>query len=170
MTIKINQELCARCGLCMDECPSDAISISNGWAVVDQKRCTGCEICVEVCPNGAIEVCDEQPKIEIIPGQQAVRKPIPLQGQVLYPAPVSSVRKLAPIAAAALAYMGREVMPRFIDVVVSAIENKVSRTAEHENISLTPGLNPQINRERGSGRQIRYRGGRGNFKNRKGRR
>ena len=181
MTIKINQELCAGCGLCMDECPSDAISISNGWAVVDQKRCTGCEICVKVCPNGAIEVCDEQPKIEIIPGQQAVRKPIPLQGQVLYPAPVSSVRKLAPIASAALAYMGREVVPKVMDAMVTALENRLARTASHENISLDPNPNPEelhwigskaapMNSRRGRGKQIRNRGGRGNFRNRKGRR
>lgn len=170
MTIKINQDLCAGCCLCMNECPSNAITMSNGWAIIDQKHCTGCKTCIEVCPNGAIEVLEEQRQAEFIPGGQVIQNPAPIQGQVLYPAPISSARKLAPIASAALAYMGREVMPRFIDVVVSAIENKVSRTAEHENISLTPGLNPQIHRERGSGRQIHYRGGRGNFRNRKGRR
>ncbi len=181
MTIKINQDLCAGCGLCMDECPADAIYMSNGWAVVDQERCTGCEICVEVCPNGAIEMLVEQPKVELIPGGQAVRKPIPLQGQVLSLAPASSVRKLAPIASAALAYMGREVVPRMMDAMVTALENRLARTASHENISLEPTPNPgelhwigsketPMNSRRGRGKQIRNRGGRGNFRNRKGRR
>lgn len=181
MTIKINQDLCAGCGLCMEECPSDAITMSNNWPLIDQERCNGCEICVEICPNGAIEVLEKQSQVEIVPGGQMLQKPAPIQGQVLYPAPVSNRSKLAPIASAALAYMGREVFPRVVDAMVTALENRLARTASHENISLDPTTNAgglhwigskeaSINSRRGRGKQTRYRGGRGNFRNRKGRR
>lgn len=181
MTIKINQDLCAGCGICMDDCPAGAIFMTNGWAVIDQKNCTGCKTCVDVCPNGAIEVLENQPEVEIIQSWQVDQVPAPIQGQVLSPAPASSVRKLAPIASAALAYMGREVVPRVVDAMVTALENRVSRTASHENISLDPTPNPGElhwigskevpgKSRRGRGKQIRNRGGRGNFRNQKGRR
>lgn len=51
----VNREECSGCGLCMDECPADAIVLDDdGIAVVDGDECTECGACVDVCPNVAI--------------------------------------------------------------------------------------------------------------------
>jgi len=52
--IRVIQEFCMGCGLCVAQCPQDAIWLIFGKAWVDQGRCTLCYNCIEVCPQGAI--------------------------------------------------------------------------------------------------------------------
>jgi Pyruvate/2-oxoacid:ferredoxin oxidoreductase delta subunit len=47
---------CIACKKCERECPSDAIHVIDGVAVVDYERCTGCGTCVTVCPQRCIDV------------------------------------------------------------------------------------------------------------------
>ncbi len=62
--IEIEVERCKGCGLCVDVCPEDCLSIGNevnsaGWrvvAVVEPDKCKGCAMCAETCPDVAIEV------------------------------------------------------------------------------------------------------------------
>lgn len=62
--IKINQEYCKGCQLCISFCPKGSIGMSKninaaGYQTVtfDSSRdCTGCAICALVCPEVAIEV------------------------------------------------------------------------------------------------------------------
>ena len=51
---KINFDICKGCGICMYECPNDAITIKDQKAKIIRALCDGCEVCVESCPNGAI--------------------------------------------------------------------------------------------------------------------
>ncbi len=48
-------ELCHGCKKCLiaENCPSKAVSIVNGKAVVDGNKCTKCGVCVGKCPFGA---------------------------------------------------------------------------------------------------------------------
>lgn len=181
MFVRINQDRCAGCGICVDECPTGAIHLENGWAVIDQARCTNCQTCAEVCPNEAVEVVYQQPtsavvpvqeiESQVMPIQERISSPVPVQAKVIQHAPVKSSRSIAPIASAALAYMGREVFPRVIDAMVTALENRVTRSAEHNHIPIEPARSTQQNiLPRGRGKQIRYHGGRGKGRNRIGRR
>ena len=45
---------CVQCGVCADECPSDAIKEGSDKYVIDQDTCTECGTCVDACPSGAI--------------------------------------------------------------------------------------------------------------------
>ena len=53
MPRKITDE-CRACGLCMDECPEEAISEGDPIYVIDPEKCTDCGSCEDVCPNEAI--------------------------------------------------------------------------------------------------------------------
>jgi ferredoxin len=42
------------CGICAEECPSDAIEEDNDIYIINQDECTGCGTCLEICPTEAI--------------------------------------------------------------------------------------------------------------------
>lgn len=44
---------CNACGICVDRCPVDAITV-NGVATVDTARCIGCGLCASTCPTEAM--------------------------------------------------------------------------------------------------------------------
>ncbi len=52
----INIEKCRGCGLCLDYCPVNAISVKKKRASIEGHRCIGCGECVVVCPRGAVEI------------------------------------------------------------------------------------------------------------------
>ena len=55
MPAVVDKDECTGCGLCVDECPSEAISLgADGLSVVDADECVDCGACVDVCPVVAI--------------------------------------------------------------------------------------------------------------------
>ena len=57
MAAKVETELCAGCGECVDACPTEAITLTDdGLAVVDEDLCGDCAACVDVCPSEAITI------------------------------------------------------------------------------------------------------------------
>lgn len=52
--IRVRKDSCLGCGLCLDSCLRDAISVVSGQAEIDQSRCNQCRDCIEFCPEGAI--------------------------------------------------------------------------------------------------------------------
>lgn len=54
MAIKIIDEKCRGCSLCVKACPFEAIEMKDTKAAINEK-CTACSQCIEVCPFEAIE-------------------------------------------------------------------------------------------------------------------
>lgn len=53
---KVNQDLCKGCGLCVQRCPFQAVTIKNEKSFVDPQKCYGCGVCAVTCPTGAIKL------------------------------------------------------------------------------------------------------------------
>jgi len=55
MPAVVDRDECTGCGLCVDECPAEAITLdADGISVVDADECTDCGACADVCPAVAI--------------------------------------------------------------------------------------------------------------------
>lgn len=46
-------EKCNGCTTCLKHCPTEAIRIKNGVAVINSERCIDCGECIKLCPNKA---------------------------------------------------------------------------------------------------------------------
>jgi len=55
----LDEDLCQNCGLCMDYCRFDAISMVDGKIVISETSCDGCKLCSRICPSQAISMVDE---------------------------------------------------------------------------------------------------------------
>lgn len=47
------QRLCNGCGVCVNQCPARALSLSGKHVIWDEAVCTQCDHCILVCPNYA---------------------------------------------------------------------------------------------------------------------
>jgi ferredoxin len=56
MPAKVDAEKCTGCESCLEECPSEAISMVDDKARVDVDTCVDCAACVDVCPVEAISM------------------------------------------------------------------------------------------------------------------
>lgn len=52
---RVREKRCTGCGVCVEICPVDAISIQADKARIDENECIGCGACVAECPVQAIE-------------------------------------------------------------------------------------------------------------------
>jgi NAD-dependent dihydropyrimidine dehydrogenase PreA subunit len=60
MSVVVNQEKCAGCGVCIEVCPVQAISLnSKRKAQINSEKCLECGRCAKECPNQAIELAPE---------------------------------------------------------------------------------------------------------------
>ena len=54
--LKIDKDVCIGCTHCMNICPTEAIRVRSGKAVLIDNRCVDCGFCYRVCPVNAIIV------------------------------------------------------------------------------------------------------------------
>ena len=54
VTMKACSVGCIGCGICVKNCPAEAVHVENFHAIIDPDKCTGCGICAEKCPKKSI--------------------------------------------------------------------------------------------------------------------
>ncbi|MBC7234594.1 MAG: 4Fe-4S binding protein [Chloroflexi bacterium] len=55
--VRIDEELCNGCGLCVTPCVEGAIELVDGKAkVLNEELCDGAGFCLSVCPTGALSI------------------------------------------------------------------------------------------------------------------
>jgi len=63
----VNQETCIGCGVCVERCQVDALSLEDEKVVLDVDRCIGCGLCVSTCPTDSLTLVrkpeTEQPNV-----------------------------------------------------------------------------------------------------------
>ncbi|MGQ9585197.1 MAG: DUF362 domain-containing protein [Anaerolineae bacterium] len=141
--MRVQTERCTGCGACVDACPEGAIYLVDNVAVIHRERCTDCGTCVEACPVGAL-----------VP--EAAPLPVPVASQVpevLYARPVATTtpRKtgLLPVLGTALAFAGREILPRLATYVLDLVDRQTDRSADLARTGSMIGS--------GKGRRLRWR-------------
>lgn len=150
MKIQINEQRCTGCGGCMEVCPADAIGLVSGVAVVNQGICTQCQACIDACPAGAISA---------VPDTSMVLQQPTTLSTIAEARPI--LTKPRPWLASALAFAGREILPRLVDVLVDTVEHRLTRstTAAIANPASMSSRN-FIAQGQGQRRQVCFRGGR----------
>ncbi len=52
-SVSLDREKCTGCTTCLRHCPTEAIRVKDGCAVINPDRCIDCGECIRVCPNKA---------------------------------------------------------------------------------------------------------------------
>ena len=52
-SVLLDESKCTGCTTCLRHCPTEAIRIRNGHAVINPQRCIDCGECIRVCPHKA---------------------------------------------------------------------------------------------------------------------
>lgn len=123
----VQTTLCTGCGTCVEVCPQRAISLMGNVATINQALCDECETCVKVCPEGAIlsvtEVAEEKVQVPV-----ARPAPEPISVRAASPAPTPAPARVLPAVGAALAFAGRELIPRLGPYLLDLLDRRLSRS------------------------------------------
>jgi NAD-dependent dihydropyrimidine dehydrogenase PreA subunit len=166
--IRVNQTLCVGCGVCIDECPNGAISLSGDVVTVSSALCDDCGACVEVCPNGALSRPSgalSRPSGALSRSDEAPTwtiEPLPVDGQSVEIVPAGTGRltprrrTVLPAVVGALTWVGSEVVPRLAPLALNALDGVLDRRSGVQRQSKDTTLAP-VGR-RGQRRRRRRRG------------
>ena len=167
--IYIDRTTCAGCAVCVDICPTGAISLDEkeDVATIDQSLCTECLACLDACPTGAVRRAELSERVPAGEGEIVEGEVIESQ---MIPAPVSrplvatrQPGRLAALASAALAFVGKWLLPRAADALVRRIEHRLAQGTNSATAATSPSsedssLSKQMGNARGGrGRQRRRR-------------
>ena len=47
-------EICDGCGVCLDRCQMEALTLEDEQVILNSDRCIGCGLCVSTCPTGSL--------------------------------------------------------------------------------------------------------------------
>jgi dissimilatory sulfite reductase (desulfoviridin) alpha/beta subunit len=54
-SVRLKEDLCMGCINCIKRCPTQAIRVRNGKAVITKEFCIDCGECIRICPHHAKE-------------------------------------------------------------------------------------------------------------------
>jgi Fe-S-cluster-containing dehydrogenase component len=157
--VAINTGCCDGCGVCVDACATGAIYLVSGKAAVDDVLCrdyraeinASTAACVSACPAGAIVITEQEQKPEVDAARVLAPRPGP---EVIVvktePVPVSLRARVLPVVGGAMAWAGREIVPRLADYVLCAMERRTveGRTATYKPNGGSASREMQQNRRR----------------------
>jgi NAD-dependent dihydropyrimidine dehydrogenase PreA subunit len=168
--VRVDQTLCAGCAMCVDECPTGAIALNDGTALVNTVLCNGCGACINVCPNQALTWTAEPAwQNETSPSSltviQSPAKVIPVETKSPTPwrrvTPTKLGRSFMPAVGIALTWVGREVMPRLAPLALDALEGALDRKLNRPpGGARAPSVPTKGTGEQGKQRRHRHRQGR----------
>ena len=136
----INTEECNGCGVCIDICPTEAITLQNGKAFIDVNLCEVCEVCLDACLQGAIV------HSAIVPIQEKTT-PVPIEIPAVVISNQDQQRSITipnavlPVIGSMLLWTGRELAPRLANLALDYLERRIQPTET--------GLNNNSNQQRG---------------------
>jgi len=172
--VHIDGERCTGCGACVEVCPTGAIQVVEDEigprAQIDQALCRECQACMEACPEEAISV-EAEPAIE---GELVPARPqtVQVKTRLPEPQPVRPALRALSWLGPALAYVGREIVPRVAASLLDAWDRRSSGPASTlrmpgDSLSVPSSQQPSLsggNQRRlpgTGGGQYRWRRGRG---------
>ncbi|MBR6392357.1 MAG: 4Fe-4S binding protein [Eubacterium sp.] len=50
-SVLLDRAKCTGCTSCLKHCPTEAIRIKEGHAVINDSRCIDCGECIRICPH-----------------------------------------------------------------------------------------------------------------------
>jgi iron only hydrogenase large subunit-like protein len=62
-SVRLKEDLCMGCINCIKRCPTQAIRVRNGKAVITKEFCIDCGECIRICPHHAKEATYDSPDI-----------------------------------------------------------------------------------------------------------
>jgi len=147
----VDEDACTGCGLCVECCPTKAISIRGRVAEIDEDSCTSCGACRDECPQGAIY------EYEALPAPWERRgEPAAFASKGSRPAVRPKVTSLAPREKAAVAVA---LLPLLARLLLRAAGRVSLRGAERPR-SRSGGAGASSPRGRSGGERHRWHGGR----------
>ena len=64
-SVALDIKKCTGCTTCLRHCPTEAIRVRDGHAVINADRCIDCGECIRVCPHHAKKaVCSKLSKMD----------------------------------------------------------------------------------------------------------
>jgi len=153
--LEVDLAKCTGCGQCTAVCPTGALRVEGGHAVVDPGVCRGCEACVPACPQDAL-AWKVAPVVAVPQEAPAVLK-ADREGALVRAAPAPWHRRVMPVLASMIRFAGQEVLPRVLEAIATSGEARpASSRAPH-----VPAVGQRLS-DRGRTRQRRRgRHGRG---------
>lgn len=158
--IQIDQELCSGCGACIEVCTEGALFMDDGRAQLDARLCTACESCLDACPNGAITAVITPISLATTASDPETDSPLihpPQPADV--PEPMEPELGIKPYISFALAFLGSEVAPRLLDLLIKTIETRLAQPTANAIFSSEIPLTSYGDQRKGQRKHLRYRGG-----------
>lgn len=78
-SVILDVEKCNGCTTCLKHCPTEAIRIKDGHAVINEERCIDCGECIRVCPGNA-----KKAKCNVLSSMDKFKWKIALPAPTLY--------------------------------------------------------------------------------------